>query len=465
MKRNLVLFFILLFSLFIFVGCNGEDGKDGENYQQEEETEEEKEHPDEGDTAIVSDEAEGVYYTLNGNAENGPCKKPGSIIVNPFDADLFQTGPSFRGQILTGAGAFTIRGKVSVESTYAFYEAPNLTCFNEVSSGTDIGIQFFSLVDLSENQRNLNPLTTIQYFVAIEYFDDENHSAYQNIGAALTISHTDILAFLGMPDDGIKFPNMTLQGDRRADGVLGIIDSMIANGRDAQTQNAYMLDIANGVINNDLAMKADIVNQIDALPFYAIKNNLEDEYERLELGRLSPPIWEITAPAYYSDIIDRKELGTLQTLEEYNLSSTGSCSADTAFKKYAIPFVFTNPTDLKYLASNLPGSISIYSHHFDSYDRPNTLVLEIEELNEVLLDGQASLTYNGMLPEHSLTAGTYYYFVIEKDEAFILSKACTGEMLPFGRILASNDDGATWVGHNNSTSWWNRSGIQIKTFN
>lgn len=431
-------------------GVNGTDGIDGTNGI----------NGTDGVDGIDS----GVYANtieLSGKAENGPCRKPGTIIVSPLDSELYQTGTSFRGQINKNTGKFKIRGRAA--SQYAFYEAPNLTCFNEVSAGEDTGIQFFSLVDLTEVERNLNPLTTIQYFVTVSYFDDETHAAYQNIEASIAQSHTDILTYFDMTDDGIKFSEMTLQGSSLADGILGLVDSMIANGRSSIEQNSYMIDIADGVIADDQTLKTSILTQIEDLPLMQIVNNLKTKYDSLGLGRIAPPIWKHGAPSYYSDLLER----TPTVMSEFNLDDGTNCSFDqNTYNTFAIPYVFGAGIEgSKYIALNLAGDISIWTKgtHGDGYDMPGTKVLDVEELKELLLT--STMVYNGKLGTHTLAAGIEYYIVIRSDTDFALSTSCEGGFLPFGRKLASDDEGLNWIGWNNNTPWFRKSGVKMFTTN
>lgn len=422
-------------------GSNGTSGEDGHN----------------GEDGIDGD----VYanaISLNGKAENGPCRKPGTIIVSPLDSELYQSGTSFRGQIRKNTGEFKIRGRSAAQ--YAFYEAPNLTCFNEVSAGEDIGIQFFSLVDLTEVERNLNPLTTIQYFVTISYFDDTNHAAYQNIEASIVQSHEDILNYFDMTDDGTRFSEMTLQGSEIADAVLGLVDSMIANSRSSSEQNSYMIDIADGVIADDQTLKTSVLAQIEALPLMRIVNNLRNKYDSLGLGRISPPIWKLGAPDYYDDLLVRVPVsqGSL------NSASTSGCSMDIPYKRYAIPNVFESWIETSnYIASNLGGDVSIWTRgtHADGYDAPGTKILDVEQLREKLLD--SSLPHHGMIENHNLQSGDEVYFVAEKEIGWTLTKGCNADLLQFGRILASNDGGTTYIGWDNNSLFFRR-GLSITGF-
>ncbi len=93
-------------------------------------------------------------------------------------------------------------------------------------------------------------------------------------------------------------------------------------------------------------------------------------------------------------------------------------------------------------------------------------MLDITALREIILDNPIRLSYNGFLGDsHGLTAGTEYYMRIRKDDDFTLSTGCEGGFLPFGRKLASDDEGLNWIGHDNNTPWFRKSGIKMFTTN
>lgn len=441
MKKLLI---ILLASLFVF-GCwekgdKGDKGEDGIDYYHDEDFD--------GKTTIK--------YELNGKAENGPCLKPGAIDVYPLDEDWYQTGNPVHGYIYDNDGSFAADGYAS--GNYAYYSASDLTCFNEISAGYDNGIRFFSMTDLTSSERNLNPGTTIKFYVADTYFKDINHECYHDPTCATGTAQSNIIAYFDMPATGVNFEMMTLQGDTTADAVLAIIDSMIANGRSASEQNAYMLDIADGVLNNNLTLKTDIQNQINALPIKTIKTNLENIYTDLGLGPLCPPIWNLPhLPEYYADILTR----TPTILESINLDAGSICSFDTTgYNSFAYPTIFNSLEDAVYFASELNGDISIWTvgtcNQGVDYPCPLSEIVTVEELNEILLE--PVLNYNGYLGNHGLINGTQYFTVQNFDDLMHQpSHACDGEMVPFGRILAAVDNnwGAA-VGWNNTTSWFRR---------
>jgi hypothetical protein len=438
---------LLLLVILSFFGCEPpEDGNDGIT----------KEYAP--DTGIAE-----TKYALNGKAENAACRKPGSILVYPLDENLYQTGNPVYGYINDDSGAFGARGFAT--GTHAFYVAENLTCRNEISADYDTGIKFFSLTDLTENERNLSPLTTIEYLVAIEYFDSSGDVCYQDADCSTLKAHDNILSYLGMPSTNIRFSEMTLQGDRQADAILGIVNSMIANGRTGIEQNSYMLDIANAVLNGDQVFKADIEVQINSLPIKTIKTNLENIYSGLGLGALCPPIWDLPfLPVYYSDLLTR----TPDILESFSFDYTSPCGFDTSgFNSFAYPTVFNRIEEAVYFASELTGDISIWSAGIciqsgNNYPCPLTKLVTIEELNETLLE--PVVAFNGYFGSHGLINGQQYFTVQNFETNQRPVHACDADLLPFGRVLAAvdNDWGAA-IGWNNSTTWYNRAPLIFTT--
>jgi hypothetical protein len=442
MKKLLSILLILFLLGCSESGSDGENGIDGADNT--------------GDTS--SDSSEEIKYSLNGKAENGPCMKPGSILIYPLNIDLYQTGNPIYGYINDDTGSFAARGTAS--GSWAFYVAENLTCYDEISGAYDTGIKFFSLPDLSSSERNLNPLTTIEYLTAIEYFDDSLHLCYQDYDCAALTAHDNILSFFDMPATTVKFSQMTLQGDTQADAILAIVNSMVTNGRNGNEQNSYMLNIARGVLNNDLVLKADIQNQINALPIKTIKTNLENVYTDLGIGPRCPPIWDLSPHNEYADLLFR----TPTILESFNLNSSVLCTFDTnGYNSFAYPVVFNNIEDLgKYIATelNADGDYSIWSvgtyNQGVDYLGPSIQLVTIEQLNEVLLE--PALIYNGFLGNHGLINGEQYFIVQFFDDLnHRPTHTCDGDMVPFGRILATVDNNwSAAIGWNNTTSWFRR---------
>jgi len=147
----------------------------------------------------------------------------------------------------------------------------------------------------------------------------------------------------------------------------------------------------------------------------------------------------------------------------FNLDDSNGCSFDSSgYNKFAIPHVFTIGIELSnYLALNFTGEISIWTKglHLDGYFAPGYKLLDITQIYPVVLTNPITLIYNGLLGNHSLISGQEYYIVIERPEAFRLNTGCEGGILPFGRKLASKNGGADWIGHNNITPWYRKSGV------
>ena len=262
-----------------------------------------------------------------------------------------------------------------------------------------------------------------------------------------------------MPEIDRRFTTMSLEHDSTHDAVLLAANSMILNGREDYEQGDYMVSIAKGVIDNDLDLKAEILAAYDNLDIINIKNNLEQSYANVGIEINTPPFWRLIAPNYYTDLLE----GNPTVEGSFNPYDGGSCSFDqSTFNTFAIPHVFESWIETsKFIALNLAGDVSIWTKVFDSYYRPGAKLLDIEQLRELLLDGPVNLPYNGKLGDHNLTAGTDYYIVVRRDTGWRLTTGCDGGFLPFGRKLASDDEGASWIGHDNNTSWFRKSGLKM----
>lgn len=428
-------YLIILLSFFMLAcgdvqtGEDGANGEDGESYTP-------------------------VLYSLSGNVQHGPCWKNGAVIIQPLDLVLEQVGTHYMGFTKDFFGTYIVPAEIPELHAEVFFEGE---CHNEITGGSNMQ-KLSGIINVTDAASNINPLTMMRSTVARWLFNDPGSTAYQNIDSSLTEAESLILSYLGMPPLTQRFTEMNLEQAGIHDAVLALINSMILYGRTEAEQGDYIVAIANGVIINDLALKAEIAATIDLLPLITIKNNLESRYAELGLLMEVPPIWHLGAPEYYADLLERIPVITTT----FNLDDNTNCNFDTGgYNTFAIPHIFTSGIETsKYIALNFTGDISIWTRAFDTYDRPGVKLLDIAQLKEVLLNDPVKLPYNGLLGEHSLTPGEYY-IVIKRDADFMLNTSCEGDLLPFGRKLATADDGLNWIGHDNITPWFRKSGVKM----
>ncbi len=393
---------------------------------------------------ITTDTETATVYNISGKPEKGKCFQDGEVKVQPIDDGSFvQIGNHFTGY--TDEYGYNIPVVLDDEYSEIFFDG---TCENEITGGTG-DYRISGIVKNSDPVKNVNPLTKIRSPVARWLFNDN----FGTTGESLTEAENLILDYLGMPGLENRFTEMSIENDNTHDAVLLLASSMILYGREDFEQGDYMIQIANGVINNDLDLRTEILNTYALLPIFDIFDNLKASYG---VNTGLPPVWNLGYhPAYYADLIENEH--TLQG--SFNLGDSMGCGADTNYTSYAIPHVFESWIETsKYLSLNLTGEISIWTRGFNQYDRPGTKILDIQEL-EVDLEGPANLVYSGLLGNHGLTSGTDYYIMIKRELPFRLSTGCSGGFLPFGRKLTSLDDGQSWFGWNNNTTWYRLSGV------
>lgn len=431
MKWITYLFIILLIS------CAGEDGEDGAD----------------GSDGGSGDEN---VQRISGKFQKGPCYKDGKVWVYPLDDGfLDQLGTHFIGVTKDYSGTYDIPASMAELRAEVFFEGD---CDDEVTGGS--GFQKLNgIIKVADINKNINPLTKIRTPVARWLFNDE---AFGTIDASMIEAERLILLYLGMPALTQRFTEMNLEQDGTHDAVLALTSSMILYGKTPAEQGDYMVSIANGVIADDLTLKAEIASTIEELPLMTIRSNLMGRYAELDMSTDMPPIWRLGAPDYYTDLLENVHSVT----GTFNLSDTGTCSFDqSTFNTFAIPHVFESGIETaKYIALNIQGDeISIWTRD-ESNDVPDTKLVDIEKLDEILLSDPVLLSYNGMLPDaHGLDSSTDYYIVTRSDTDFTLSTACGNvapALLPFGRKLFSGDEGVSWTGNNNNTSWFRKSGIK-----
>ena len=435
-------------------GIDGQDGIDGINAEDGSNGIDGQDGNDGSDS--TSDIA--IVYDLSGNIQKGPCFKDSEILIQPLDpVTMNQIGTHFIGFTKNDFGYYDIPAEILNLYAEVFFEGE---CHNEITGG--FGSQRLSgIIKVTDLVNNINPLTKIRSIVAREIFSD-------NIDTALLSAEILILNYLGMPSLDKRFTEMNLEEGGIHDAVLALTNSMILYGRSEAEQSDYIVEIANGIINNDLLLKFEIADTVAILPLIQIKNNLESRYSELGMNINVPPIWRLGAPDYYADLLERDPI----TISIFNLTDNTNCSFDqSTYNTFAIPHIFDSAIETsRYIASNFPpdAEISIWSKgtHINGYIAPGIKMLDITALREIILDNPIRLSYNGFLGDsHGLTAGTEYYMRIRKDNDFTLSTGCEGGFLPFGRKLASDDEGLNWIGHDNNTPWFRKSGIKMFTTN
>jgi hypothetical protein len=250
---------------------------------------------------------------------------------------------------------------------------------------------------------------------------------------------------------------MSITGDTTADAYLLLLESAISQGRSGPQQNDYTGVIGNAVLNNNLTVRDSLRAEVSNLKIKQIVTNLNNKLSSLGFLETAAPIWDVVPEDYYKDLLGRVPA----SVENSNMEWSTSCSFDTSgYTRFAEPVRFTGVESAQYLALKYTGgNISIWSEKTctqgaDSFPCPNANLMNIEQLNEILLPSGA---YNGDLREHSLSSSVNYFIVRMQETSFAPTRVCSnGASVPFGSPLASNDDGATWVGYNNSTSWYQR---------
>lgn len=410
-------------------------------------------------TVTVDTTDDAVVYQLSGNLQKGPCFKDGEVIIQPVDSSLNQVGTHYMGYTTDYLGSYSIPAEIPELYAEVFFEGE---CHNEITGGSEVQ-KLSGIIKVTDTVNNINPLTKMRSAVSRWLFNDFSSFTYGDIDASTLEAERLILLYLQMPVLDKRFTEMNLEQAGIHDAVLALTNSMILYGRTEAEQGDYIISIANGVIANDLALKAEIAATIDQLPLITIKDNLERRYAELGLNIDVPPIWNLGASDYYADLLER----TPVALSTFNLADNTNCNFElNTFNTFAIPHIFDSGITLsKYIALNLDGDVSIWTRGFDGYDRPGVKVLDIQRLKEVILDDPTKLVYNGLLGTHGLIAGAEYYIVVRRDTGWALSTTCEGDLLPFGRKLASDDGGLNWIGHDNTTPWFRKSGVKMYTTN
>jgi hypothetical protein len=428
------------------LACKGEDAKDGET------------------TTVYIDSTTDTeskdYILLSSLAEKGPCDKGASVLAFPLYGDFIQTGDHFLGETKNDLGFWEVPANIPVEFilTEAKLEGP---CYSELDGSTGdqkLGSIFFT----ASTDRNINSLTTIAVDVIRWVYNNQTvkDESQAIIDAELLVSN--VFGFGAMA----PFASISLNDSDLDAAKLAVASAAILKARSNQTD--FMVEIAQAIKSeNTTAIEAELSATINSLQILDISNNLKTKYESLNQSWVYPPM-HIAAgyPDYYEDLLTRTPVVT----GTFNLDDNTTCSFDqSTYNLFAIPHVFDSTNDIessKYIATNLDKDLSIWSKgtHVNGHLAPETKLLDITQLREIILDNPKKMKYNGLLGDnHGLTNGTDYYIVTRSDTDFTLSTGCEGGLLPFGRKLASQDEGLNWIGHDNNTPWFRKSGLVIVT--
>ncbi len=437
-------------------GDSGKDGIDGENGLDGTDGQDGISGID-GENGTDSTPDTVVVYNLSGKFEKGRCWEGGEIRVWPLeDGTLTQKGTHFIGT--TGKnGTYNIRAETTEQYVLIYSK---LTCDDEINGGSDLQ-ELSGYRKTSDSFSNVNILTKISKPVADWLIDDPLSLTYGKVEESLIEAEKLTYEFLGMPELE-SFSKMSLQKDSTSDAALALVSSMILQDMDTAEQADYTSRISTGVIENS-DLKTEILELYNTLPLLTIKENLESSYLAAGIEIDTPPIWRLLDyPEYYVDLLERDPV----VQGSFNMESTSGCSfGSSAYNLFAVPFVFQSWIETsRYLASNLDGDLSIWTRIFDEYDRPGIKILDIERLREKLLEDAAALPHHGMIENHDFIAGQEVYFVARRDEGWSLTKGCDADLLPFGRVLASMDEGASWIG-SDIVSPFHRRGLSLMGIN
>lgn len=391
----------------------------------------------------------------SGKAEAGPCYLLSDVSAMSMDTSWVQSGYVL-GEMHSNDGTFGVPGSFSGD--YIVYDFDG-TCYSE-GDNTDVsGVRMKMGQGSSATSHNVNHATTWRYHLAKRYFNNSGHANYNDIPGAFVQAKTDIYNFLNFTNATANFYELSITGTTAADAYLLAFEAAVTKGRNGPEQNNYIGQAVNAVIENDLTFRNNLRDTITSLPIHSIYTNLKNKLTSSGFTSTNPaPIYNLPIyPAYYADLSSR----TPTVLESFSLSATSTCTFDTTgYDSFAYPIVFTSIEDALHFASELTGTLSIWSvttcNQGSDYPCPLAEVVSIQELNEILLE--PAMNYNGYLGAHGLTNGNQYFIVQNFDNTTTQPQhICNGDINQFGRALATVDNNwSAAIGWNNVTNWFNR---------
>jgi hypothetical protein len=425
----------------MFYACAGEDTETETETTTETVYVENPYKPEPVPDPIIPEPESPNYIVLSDKVEKGPCNKDSEVLAFPLHNGFYQTGDHFLGGTKTDLGYWEVPAQISEEYEYTDAKFNGL-CFNERYSGQSHQ-SLRAIFGTFSEYRSINPLTTIAVDVIREISKNQEvrDDAQAIIDAELLVSN--VFGF-GLMD---PFSSILLNnGDENA-AKLAVASAAILQARSDQSD--FMIEISQAIINgNTDAVVLELSNNMSILPIFQVHKNLKGKYESLNALWNYPPMHTVLGLSdYYGDLINRDPVVQIS----HNMELTGSLSFDqNTFNTFAVPIIFENEIlTSNYIAFNFPpdSQISIWTKSADAYPVPDTKLQDITALREILL--KPMMSYNGMLDSDNMpTPGVEYYIVIRKDTDFVLSKNGSGPALPFGQVLASDDEMVSYIGLN-----------------
>ncbi len=435
--------FIFILALAIFYSCagkDGSDGKDGEDCNWD--------GCGDGSNPIVD-----VVLNPSGKIETAFCKKGTVIWATSVDAAWSQTG-ALSGEVKLNDGSYVVRG--SFTGPFISYLVPSGTCFNESLGIYSDNVILRGMEHFSATGHNKNYATSLEYYIAEDHFFDVTSPGYDDIPTAFTLAKSEILDYFNFPAMAKGFNDLSVVGDTTADAYLLAFETYITDAGDGPDQYNRIVETALAILAIDLIYRATVRDFVQNIKVKEVTDNIKAERVKLGFPAEVAPLWDLPLyPDYYADIFN----GNHQLIEQINSTGSYQCTIDVNDRTdFAYPMEFASLTEAVYYASELKGNQSLWStticdNGTTTFICPGTDLLEIEKLRETLLDNSE---FNGRIPANDLYNGQY--FLVEHYETGTApSHTCDGEMVPFGKNLATID--GNWnnaIGYNNASRWFVR---------
>lgn len=396
------------------------------------------------------------YLTLTGKVEAGPANVLSKIGALSVDDNFLMTG-YVPGYIADNDGSHVVRGQFT--GNYRFFDFLG-TAYSEGKGTTIDNVRLMMFQPSSAEKSNVNNATTLRFVLAMKHYDTTSDAYYLDKAGSFIVAKSEIYDFFGFPNASKNFYEYSVLGENAGDAYLFRFELLVTGDREGPGIADYVGKMANAIYSGDLAFRNELATANQNLLIHKAWNDLKNEMLSRGFDTDPAPIWLTASEPYYTDLMTR----TPTIIESSNVGES-QCNIDVSDRNtFAYPRVFTDIETAKYLALDTGGEVSFWSvatcdNGATTFLCPGTKLLEgITELKEKMLtDPLDNMTFNGELPTNGLINGQQYFEVHYFSEPLSVGHACSGNIVKFGRNLATVD--FAWndsIGYNINVGWFNR---------
>lgn len=230
---------------------------------------------------------------FSGYVQKGPFLNGSSVTISELDNNFNQTGRSYSTTVANNSGSFEQK-QIQLITSFVQLKADGYY-FNEVTGESSTGqLTLYALADIAGvNSANVNVLTHLEKS-RVEYL--VQHTGLSFIDAKKQAQKEVLAIFsLELPSDSTSESlNLSASGDDNAVllAVSCILQGPLSTAQMSELMANIITDIAaDGKLDNT-SLGSELIDNARLIDLSAIRQNLENEYNRLELTNAVIPDFE-----------------------------------------------------------------------------------------------------------------------------------------------------------------------------